>query len=203
MPYIDESAKDPAYGPNGQEYNLYYNIQVKGHFGESWRDFGELYVIQSNSGYTAVSSAIIGEDNIVNYDAGSQLDFRVQASIGYKYDEISGRLFIPYIGPVWVVVPTEYSGWSSVKTFTIPGSLPSQTTTLSPPPVISDDSSSPPQTPEYVIFTHPFFLLGVGALFGGVVVVVLVLRKHLKFQSAPISTMSHHKIVSQLDKRIL
>jgi hypothetical protein len=185
IPYIDESAKDPAYGPNGKEYNLYYKVQVKGHFGENWRDFGELYVIQSNSGYTVVSSAIIGEDNIVNYDAGSQLDFRVQASIGYKYNELSGRLFIPYPGPVWVVVPAEYSDWSSVKTFTIPGSLPSQTVAF--PPVTSDDGDGQPQSsgqtsPPNSIFTNPLFLFGVGVLFAGVVIamVIVVLRRHIK-----------------------
>jgi len=184
-PYIDESTKDPAYGPNGKEFNLYYRVQAKGHFGENWRDFGELYVIQSNSGYTVVSSAIIGEDKIVNYDAGSQLDFRVQASVGYKYNELSGRLFVPYSGPVWVVAPAEYSDWSRVQTFTIPVSLPSQTVTL-PPSTIPDDSNSYPQFPDQTqppndIFTNPLFLLGVSVILGGVIVfiVLVFLKRHL------------------------
>ncbi|MCL2690890.1 MAG: hypothetical protein FWE56_01370 [Candidatus Bathyarchaeota archaeon] len=184
-PYIDENTKDPAYGPNGKEFNLYYRVQAKGHFGENWRDFGELYVIQSNSGHTVVSSAIVGEDNIVNYAAGSQLDFRVQASVGYKYNELSGRLFVPYPGPVWVVAPAEYSDWSRVQTFTIPGSLPSQTATLPTSPITSDGNDQP-QYPEQtqppnVIFTHPFVLMGVGTLFTGVIVfiVLVFLKRHL------------------------
>jgi hypothetical protein len=75
------------------------------------------------------------------------------------------------------------SGWSRVQTVTIPGG----TVSSSPPPVTSDDGNNQPQSsgqtqqPD-VIFSNPFFLLGVGVLLGGVVVVVVmgVLRRYIK-----------------------
>ena len=192
-PYIDESYKDPAYGPNGREYNLYHKVQVKGHFGDNWKDFGG-WVIQSNTGYTIVSGVFIDQVNVVNYDAGSQFDFRVQASIGYKYDEISGRLIFPYPGPVWVVVPTEYSDWSRTQTFTIPDSSslspPSQTTTLPSLTTTPDNGNNQPQMPKQlqppkVIFTQPFFLLVISILFCGVTVavVMVILKRQQKTQT--------------------
>jgi hypothetical protein len=164
-PYIDESEKHPVYGQNGKEFNLYYQVEVKGRFGENWRTFDNAYnVVQSNSGYTVVSG-------VADYVAGSQLDFRAKAMIGYKYNTVYDSAFVP--GPVWGVGITEQSDWSKVQTFTIPGFVPSQTETISPS-TTSDDDSGSSQSPEHVIFSHPFFLLGVGALLGGVIVAVIM-----------------------------
>ena len=178
--YIGENDNSGLYGPNGQEFNLYYQVVVKGSFGEDWRSFGDWCAIQSNSGYTVVSSP-------VEYAAGSQLDFKVKAVVGYKYNTIYGSLAGMHIpGPVWGVSITEQGDWSSVKTFTIPGS-PLQTATF--PPVTSDGNGQtqyPSQTqPPNSIFSNPLFTLGIGVLLGGVVIVVvmMIFKRHLKAQT--------------------
>ena len=177
-PYTVESDNSGLYGPSGQEFNLYYQVEVKGRFGEDWRSFGDWCTVQSNSGYTVVSSP-------VEYVAGSQLDFRVTAMIGYKYNTIYGSLAGMYIqGPVWGVSVTERGDWSGVKQFTIPDSLSSPTVTF--PPVNSEGNSqlqySAQTQPSNSIFSNPFFLFGSGALFAGVVitVVLLILRRQPK-----------------------
>jgi hypothetical protein len=186
-PYVIESDDSWQYGPNGQEFNLYYMIQFKGHFGEDWKNFANTYdiyfqivTVQSDSGYTVVSQ-------VANYEVGSQLDFRVKAVVGYKYNAAYNNA--PVIPPQWSIQQTaEQSDWSKVQTFTVPdgssGSIsPTQTATLTPYPTISDDtqqSQSPDQSqPPNNIFASPFFLLGVGTLFGVVLIsaVVLVIHK--------------------------
>ena len=193
-PYTVPSDLTGRYGPNGQEFNLYYQVEFKGHFGESWQDFGA-YAIQSNSGYTVVSSTVIGQGtnqvNVADYEIGSQLDFRVRASIGHKYNALHDSLAAMfYPGPVWSVQFTQFdyeqSDWSKVQTFTIPGSVPTQTTTFTTPPVTSDDNSSP-QFPDQTqpfngMFTNPLFVLVVSILLGGIIVAVVMvtLRRHFK-----------------------
>jgi len=189
---IEVTIKNQPFTPytnaDRKEINLYYTVHVKGSFGEDWTIFGHVqdfgsytavssspYTVQSDSEYTVLTS-------VIRYAAGSQLDFKVQAVVGYLYNDNAGRLI-----PPWYLVAIETSsGWSSIQVFIVPdgpstSSAPTQTVTL-PPPTTSDDNSSPPQSPEYVIFSHPFFLLGVGALFGGVVVavVMLILKKQFK-----------------------
>ncbi|MDR2720515.1 MAG: hypothetical protein LBC03_06920, partial [Nitrososphaerota archaeon] len=181
-PYTIETNVPALCGPNGQgqEFNLYYEVQVKGHFGEDWRTFDNLYhVIQSESGYTVVSG-------VVDYGANSQLDFRVRASIGYTYDALRDSLAAMYYpGPMWSVqLTTNQSDWSKIQTYTIPPSSPSQTATLPP---INSEGNSQPQYPNQIqspnsIFTNPLFTLGVSIILVGVVVaaVMVFLRRHLK-----------------------
>lgn len=84
-------------------------------------------------------------------------------------------------------MPIEYSDWSSVKTFAMPDGalLPPSSQTATVPPANSDGDNKPPsgqlQLPDS-LFSNPFFMLGMGALFAGVViaVVMIVLRRYLK-----------------------
>jgi hypothetical protein len=168
---------------NGQEINLYYLVQVKGRFGEDWKSFGgDACTVQSNSGHTVVTG-------VSTYDARSQLDFKVQAAIGYLPIFEDGML--GYYGAIgcFDIMADARSDWSSIRAFTVPEDhlasvLPSQTVTL--PPVTSD-GNDPSQFPGQIqpsdfTFTNPLFLVGVGTLLGGVVVVVVmvILRRHLK-----------------------
>jgi len=191
QPFTPYTGKPPYSGDDGIEktFNLYYTVEVKGHFGEYWQQFGESFVVQSNSGHTVVSSAVVGQGtsqvNVIDCAAGSRLDFRVRACIGHKYDASPS---IWFWDPVWTVAPIEYSEWSSVKTFVMPdGALlspPSQTATW--PPLNSDDNDQPhfpDQTqPLPSIFSNPLFMLVVGVLLGVVVaaVVMVFLRRHIK-----------------------
>ncbi|MDR0460438.1 MAG: hypothetical protein LBH62_03235 [Nitrososphaerota archaeon] len=163
----------------GLEVNLYYIVEVKGHFGEYWTSFG--YAAQSNSGYTVVSS-------VVTYFAESQLDFRVQATIGFTPPpSIDGMMgYWGAIGVYGVVAETR-SEWSGVQTFIVPdgpsgSASPSQTATLSPLTSAGNSQLQSPdqmQSPNNVFTNRLLFLLVVCVLLGGVVVgvVVLLLRR--------------------------
>ena len=177
-PYKDE---------NDIEHELYYRIQYKGHFEKEWYPpmFAPGYFKQSDSKYTTMSGIVWSIDYL---NAGSQLDFRIEAVIGYTELYYEDKWFP--VGSEFIVKET--SGWSSTQTITITG----ETILSSPPPITSDVNDNPPQTPEYtsdvndippqapeyVIFTHPVFTFGMGALFAVAIIAVImvILRRHLK-----------------------
>ncbi|MCL2172132.1 MAG: hypothetical protein FWB84_00580 [Candidatus Bathyarchaeota archaeon] len=184
IPYTIESTDTWQYGPNGQQFNLYYTIQVKGHFGEDWKNFDNPWdnyyfhpTVQSNSEYTVVSKP-------ANYAIGDQLDFRVKAAIGYIYNAAYNNA--PIMPPQYMIWETaERSEWSSVQIFTVSGNpvaSASPTQIITFPPVISDGNSQP-QTLKG-IYTTPFFLFSMGALFAGVIITVVLvfLRRQIKPQ---------------------
>jgi len=183
----------PYTDADGHECSLQYYVEFKDHFegNQGWKNL--TWVFQYDDQYTTVTERIgkyhfsgSGVD-INSLPVGSKLDFRVKAAVVY------GRLygdpdhpFMPFIE--YVVVAS--SGYSSVQTFALTSgsssSTPSQTTTL--PPVTSDgDGGGQPQFPDQpslidFMFANSLFLLGVGVLFCGVVifVVMFVLKRHLK-----------------------
>jgi hypothetical protein len=110
--------------------NFYYNIEVKGYYGDNWRPVETKYSYfegpepnaQLDSPYTVIS---VGAD----YPEGAVLDFRVKARIGYYY---------PY-GPGVQILGYDFYGqesdWSPTQTITIGESqtpTPSPATTPSP-----------------------------------------------------------------------
>jgi len=107
--------------------NFYYNIEVKGHFGEDWKSVesssftyeGRQSNVQYGSEYTIITVKADG------YPADAVLDFRVQARIGYYY---------PY-GPGVQVIGYDFYGqesaWSNTQTITI-DTIPPNITLLSP-----------------------------------------------------------------------
>ena len=126
---------------NNWTINFYYNIRFKGHFSEDWI---ELYRASdgfphqwSDSDYTVLSYVLGGDADtilgtkMIKLPAGGQVDFQVEAIIGYVHREIS----IPVPGTGWVFTG-ETSGWSETTTITIPTSTTSPT-----------DSPTPDQTP--------------------------------------------------------
>jgi hypothetical protein len=98
---IEFTIKNQPFTPYTNEYGndcrLYYHIEAKGHFGGEWVWFAgyPVSVYQSDSAYTTLSV-------VSQYEAGSQLDFRVQAVILYELSENSE------------------SEWSKIQTLTIP-----------------------------------------------------------------------------------
>jgi hypothetical protein len=159
---------------NGYKISLCYKVEVKGHFGDDsdWRDFKHSgHTIQSDSVYTIVS-------NVVDYDAGVQLDFRVKAVIGYVFNYFADRPMVP---PYWYVAANAESDWNS-QTFTIPGV--SSTSPTSPAitfpattPGTSDNNQPqrPNQTQPPNFAFNPFFLLGVIALLVCVIIILALL----------------------------
>jgi len=111
--------------------DLYYNIRIKGNFSEDWI---ELYLIEevpisSYSEYTVLSYSQIGENSyilgnrIIEFPADSQVDFQVEAMIGYIQ-----RVFNPnwtsHLEMYPYVFTGETSGWSATRT--IPEQVPHQ-----------------------------------------------------------------------------
>jgi hypothetical protein len=115
---IDVVIKNQPFTPytdDWKEINLYYDVRVKGHFGEDWeklysdyKSSPEAHPIQSSSEYTILSLP-------VKYPDGGQVDFQVRAILGYYYDELAGRPILP----LYVLGSVGSSDWSDTQTLTI------------------------------------------------------------------------------------
>jgi hypothetical protein len=99
--------------------SLFYYVSYKGHYAEDWdyyppsthgREYSAIFIRQSTSDYTIVQFRAPSE---------GEMDFRVQAQIGYytstvSYIAIPGAPFTTY------TFNGEVSGWSSTQTIKIP-----------------------------------------------------------------------------------
>jgi hypothetical protein len=179
----------PYTDANRITYYLYYIVQAKGRFGEDWQDWGStVQTINPYGGgfWGATSEYLQGSllSSPANYAAGAQVDFRVEAIIGHYVPEKSDLMFPRY----WFETDVS-SGWSKVQTFTMPdGSStqpPSQTPTQPTNLPATSNNNQPHQSEQNQILdfmSHPLFLLGVGALVGvGLTIIVLVFtRRRMK-----------------------
>ena len=112
---------------NSTQYDLGYYVRVKGHFEENWVNF--LETRQSGSDYTVLSKS-------VDYPAGAQVDFQVQAYLGSDRQVY----VLEYVG----FYPTgnghyetkfgvdKTSDWSNPQTVSIPSATLSPTQPSSP-----------------------------------------------------------------------
>jgi hypothetical protein len=123
VPYYDTSS--------GWTINFYLNIRIKGHYSEDWRELfraSDGYPTQSDSDYTVISyqgeySTTEGMDFtsqtiMTNFPSGGQVDFQVEAMIGYVHREVEGPIFAPWR------FTDETSGWSNTQTLTIDTNSP-------------------------------------------------------------------------------
>jgi hypothetical protein len=185
---IEITIKNQPFTPyadtNGITYYLYYTVQSKGRFGEDWQNWGSTVQTKSPYGGGFTPSPEYSQGSIVSssangYANGAQVDFRVEAIIGHYVPQNPDSIAVLY----WFETDVS-SGWSSVQTITIPNT-PSQTAATLPP--VTSDGNGQPQYPGQThpptsIFTNPLFTFGIGALFAGIVitVVMVVLRRHIK-----------------------
>jgi len=166
---------------SGHKIDLYYIIEMKGHYSENWGRF-------TSNMFAAPFCKQYGSDDVVkqvsanDYEDGSQLEFRVKAVVAYDASILDDYWL--RFGSQYLLDIQASSDYSDIKTLRIGSASPSQTTTF--PPTTSD-SNGQPQSPEQtqtpvVVFTNPLILLMVGVLFAGVViaVVMVLLRRHLK-----------------------
>jgi hypothetical protein len=136
---IDVAIKNQLFVPyynasSGWNISFYYNVRIKGGIIQDWT---ELYLVedvptQSDSEYTVLSYALTGEntyilgDKIIEFPAVAQVDFQVEAMIGYVH-----RVFNPNATNQLEMYPYvftgETSGWSNTQTLTI-GTEPFPTT---------------------------------------------------------------------------
>jgi len=183
---IEVTIKNQPFTPytnaNGYECNLYYDIQVKAHFGENWRSSESYYpfdnIGQSSSKETVITFTLKDDGLWAKPPSGGQLDFRVKAYTGYwrAMPEIGFRepgLF-----------REESSGWSDVQTITITyesssPSPPSQTVSSPENPTSTSENNQkcPQQTspPANILLGIIVILLCVI-----MVLVILVFRRQLK-----------------------
>jgi hypothetical protein len=157
---------------NGSTVGLFYNIRSKGHF-EDWmyEPSSENYIYRSDSVYTVVAYCLGGNNGsdvysrwLTEISAGGQVDFQVEALIGY-YTRIYGTPVPPFMESYNDVFTGESSGWSNTQTITIPDS---STPSPSPAPSIEPTQSPEPQQ------TEPFSTLPIVAASIMIVAVVAV-----------------------------
>jgi hypothetical protein len=157
---------------NNWTINFFYNIRVKGHFGQDWTEIyhpSDGFPIQSDSEYTVKSfSSTGGEDfydtstSVIHAPSGGQVDFQVEAMIGYVSRKYVGD-YGPFSYP-WVFTG-ETSGWSETRTITIPTSTsspPDQTPT--PTPDKEPQQTEPMEIILAVALTVTAVSVGVGLL---------------------------------------
>lgn len=132
---IKNEAFTPCTSESGNKVGYYYNIRWKGHFETDWH-----YAFQANygSGYFPHSDGVetvfstdgqytCGFDipNAADFGVGDQIDFQVEAMIGYVMDP----------GPFEAeVFEGQVSGWSGTQTLTIPDTSSS----VSPSPTVPE-----------------------------------------------------------------
>lgn len=135
--------------PNNWTINYYYNIRWKGPFEVDWH---ELYLVSDYNyprqeyesdftmlQYECAYSFIAGLEFVASsigttFPIGAQVDFQVEAMIGYVFRQYAGD-YGPFSFPY--VFTGEISGWSSTQPLTI-GEI---TQTVSP---IASQSAAPP-----------------------------------------------------------
>ncbi len=131
------------YSSNGTAYSVFYDIRVKGHFGENWRElfnyFDYAYSWESRPRVLSAAS----HDTVFVYNVGTdypglssaQLDFQVEAITMYEGQVHVAEGLWDLIGHYeagQVVGPN--SGWTETQTIQLPAPFPSAPTNFTPPP---------------------------------------------------------------------
>jgi hypothetical protein len=137
---VEITIKNQALPKLSDSNYLYYNVSYKGLYENDWKYFGysqyEPLITQSNSDYTIV--------NFENIPVEGQMDFRVQAQIGYYLE-----IFYPmqFMDTHFYTFTGEVSGWSPTQTMTIPetstSTSPTPIPTYAPTPTPSVTSPTP------------------------------------------------------------
>ena len=175
-PFTPYEIQDSA--GNSWTINFYFNIRIKGHFSEDWIELyrpSDGYPYQSDSDYTIFSydwggdaDTILGT-KMMRIPAGSQVDFQVEAMIGYVHRDGSISMWAPW------VFEGETSGWSNTQTITIGETQtpsPEPTTSTSPTPLPHE---VPQPTELEVILGVVFMLVIIGGSLG--LLLYLIKRK--------------------------
>jgi hypothetical protein len=151
----------------GHTMGLYYDIRWKEHSAVDWNylyPHSFLFVASNSaSGSVADSSITIvsyglnankGNDAQLNGDfVGKQLDFQIQASIGYYMlitRQVNENLHYPFDG--------EISGYSNTQTINIPQDSTNNSPSSTPIPSSSPNPTPTPTVPELPIWIIPLLL---------------------------------------------
>ena len=155
---------------NGITRTLFYNISEKGHFGNDWNYYPQpTYYYASDSAYTTVSFLIgnPSSDMTIYTPEEGELDFAVQAVVGYYHDEVFQAIpDRPLSLSVRTVFIGETSDWSTAQTLSFSSGSASTTS------YASDSPSPSPTVPELSWLVIVPLLLSVPA--------VVVMLRHRK-----------------------
>jgi hypothetical protein len=158
---------------NNSIVGLWYNVVSKGHF-QVW-GYGnpgvDNYLFSSDSDYTLITCGLDGNNGSDPFRGnfwmggagiipeGGQLDFRIQALIGYKTKIIDPPV-PPFMEAYHYIFTGQSSDWSNTQTISIPDGAVS---TATPSPTSSNPTTVPTSTPtstvpEFPSWTSPLLL---------------------------------------------
>ena len=140
---------------NGNKSSLWYDVQIKGHYGGDWSDQYPSSIMsptilpwptQARSGYTFLSFP-------ASYRKGDEIDFQVKAILGYQYSYDTyfyGQQ--PHIAPLRINdFIHEESCWSNTQTITIPdGSTSTSIPNPTSPTTLAPTSTLTPTSPDAI-----------------------------------------------------
>jgi hypothetical protein len=164
----------------GWNISLFYNVRMKGHFGQEWQTLYNPTVTpmyaQENSENTVISFAEFASDAII--------DFQVQALAGYVHRIANGSATNILDMYPWVF-DGEASDWSNTQTLTM------SEYTISPTPFTSIYSGSPNPTLTIdqsssggsVIFGLDLLGVTVVAMLGAIIVLLVFVVFYLRKRS--------------------
>ena len=165
----------PYTDTNGNYIGLYYNISTKPHYGNDWTYYPDSYLEYpaSSSDYTVKNFGFSGYSNFASphlgyVTPGGEVDFRIQAMIGYTHNEwVSMNLpDHPLAGGLVTMFTGQSSGWSNTQTITIPDI--SASASPNPTPLTTNTMASPtptvPEAPSWTIPLLPVIMLASAGL---------------------------------------
>jgi len=140
---IEVTIKNQPYTPtmvNGNTTGIFYNVEVKSnkpHYAAGFEGYNEYAIRASNDDYTVVTINLnSGEGSTWEISRGIQVDFRVQAVVGYSF-LVQGIHIFPE-GNEFVLLSA--GNWSSTQTITVGES------NTTPEPTAAQTTSAPTDT---------------------------------------------------------
>jgi len=135
--YIEVKIQNQSFTPLSiadYVYNLYFDVQTKGHFSEDWTAYnsGEGYSAEEN--YTAQYTTV--ELYYNNIPPAGLIDFQVQAIIGYVH------AVVPVIVQEEWVLSGQAGGWSNIETINVTDGSVFVTSFINPTPTPALTSAS-------------------------------------------------------------
>jgi hypothetical protein len=140
---ISNQAFSSYYDSEGHRITLSYDIRWKGHFGDIWTEItsslggyvvassslaetsgGKTSLVDPDAPFTVVTFSLSGNNGTdygvyLNIESGGQIDFQVEALIGYNTAVQVTPSAGDYRGGEYYVFTGESSGWSNTQTITI------------------------------------------------------------------------------------
>jgi hypothetical protein len=176
---------------NGNYANLYYTVRFKGRYADKWN----YYPHDMDSNYTTAPSTPFNASDaeyttitvglatylLNNVPAGGQVDFQVEAFIGYE--KRVDYFFLGDEGHYYTFTAFERSGWSETQTITIPEG---QTSTPSSAITTPIPSQEPPQTEQTEIIIDvsigvaeigPYVVIAVAVISAGLGLLIYLIKR--------------------------